>query len=143
MIKQSRNMAHCVVPSGPPAQAMLPSSDEAPSQARAYVRDVLKHDDVPLSEDRLHTLLLIVSELTTNAYRYGSEPGDSMLVTVLTSLTHVRIEVHDTRRKRPHLQAETGERARGRGLQIVDALATRWDVDDRPFGKVVWAEVER
>lgn len=134
----------CAPPSGPPAQAMFPTGPEAAHQARAYVRELLTHDDVwKVSDDRLDDVLLIVSELVTNAYRYGTEPGDSLLVTVLTTTETVRVEVDDPRRRRPFLRNESGERARGRGLHIVDALASRWDVDDRPFGKKVWAEVAR
>jgi two-component sensor histidine kinase len=107
------------------------------------VRDVLSCNDQPLGDDQLYILLTLVSELTTNAYRYGSEPGDDMLVRVLPLLTGVRVEVHDTSRKRPHMRTESDERARGRGMHIVEALASRWGVDDRPFGKVVWAEVDR
>ncbi|WIC89744.1 histidine kinase [Streptomyces phage SoJo] len=144
MTEPRRELAPCCPPpSGPPAQAIFPACAEASGQARAYVRDVLAHDDVPLVEDKRDDVLLIVAELVTNAYRYGTEPDDSLLVAVLTTPERVRVEVHDPRRRRPHLRNESGERARGRGLHIVDALAARWDVDDRPFGKAVWAEVDR
>ncbi|MFE5395752.1 ATP-binding protein [Streptomyces sp. NPDC056568] len=133
----------CVPPGGPPVQAVFPAGPEVAGQARAYVREVLEDDDQALDADRLDDVLLIVSELVTNAYRYGTEPDDSLLVVVLTTPERVRVEVHDPRRKRPYLRNESGERARGRGLHIVDNLAARWDVDDRPFGKAVWAEVER
>ncbi|MFJ1731457.1 ATP-binding protein [Streptomyces sp. NPDC088254] len=133
----------CAPPTGPPAQCVFESSIEAPRKARRYVREVMAKDDPPLDDDRLDALLLMVSEVTTNAYRYGTEPGDSMLVKVLPLLTHVRVEVHDTSRKRPEIRAESGERARGRGLHIIEAMAARWGVYDREFGKVVWLEVER
>ncbi|WP_328361352.1 ATP-binding protein [Streptomyces sp. NBC_00445] len=122
---------------------MFPASPQAPAQARAYVRDLLAHDETPLSDERLDEVLLVVSELVTNAYRYGTEPDDSLLVAVLTTSDRVRVEVHDPRRQRPRLRNESGERSRGRGLHIVDAIAARWDVDDRPCGKAVWAEVDR
>ncbi|MEU9306969.1 ATP-binding protein [Streptomyces sp. NPDC048256] len=138
------NAPCCAPPSGPPRQATFPRGPEAAHQARAYVRDLLTHDDAPkIADDLLDDVLLVVSELVTNAYRYGTEPGDFVLVTVLTTAEGVRIEVDDPRRRRPHLRNESDERARGRGLHIVDALAARWDVDDRPFGKKVWAEVAR
>ncbi|MEU0719036.1 ATP-binding protein [Streptomyces lavendulocolor] len=145
MIKQRQNAGACCAPppGGPPAQQTFPSSDETPGKVRRYVREILAHDDQPLGDAKLDALLLMVSELTTNAYRYGTEPGDSMLVKVLPLLTVVRVEVHDTRRKRPQIRDESGERARGRGLHIVEALASRWGVDDRPFGKAVWVELER
>ncbi|MFF4706687.1 ATP-binding protein [Streptomyces sp. NPDC001297] len=143
MTERRRQLAPCSPPSGPPAQALFPACAEAPAQARAYVIDVLAHDDEPLVEDKRDDVLLIVSELVTNAYRYGTEPDDSLLVAVLTTPERVRVEVHDPRRRRPHMRNESGERARGRGLHIVEALAARWDVDDRPMGKAVWAEVDR
>ncbi|QCX77683.1 Histidine kinase-, DNA gyrase B-, and HSP90-like ATPase [Streptomyces sp. YIM 121038] len=144
MIKQRRDPVPCyATPNGPPAQAMIPADDEAPARARAYVRDLLDHDDQPLSDDRRDEVVLIVSELVTNAYRYGTEPGDSLLVVVMTTSERVRIEVHDPSRRRPHMRTESGERSRGRGLHIVHALAARWDVVDRPLGKAVWAEVTR
>ncbi|MBT2427243.1 ATP-binding protein [Streptomyces sp. ISL-112] len=134
----------CTSPSGPPAQAVFPADPEAARHARRYVREVLAHDDERrMTDDRLDDVLLIVSELVTNAYRYGTEPGDAVVVTVLTTTETVRIEVDDPRRRRPHLRDESEERGRGRGLHIVDALAARWDVADRPFGKKVWAEVAR
>ncbi|MFI5993177.1 ATP-binding protein [Streptomyces sp. NPDC051362] len=119
------------------------ASPHAPSEARRYVREVLRHEDEPLAPQRVDDVLLVVSELVTNAYRYGTEPGDSLLVKVLTTHERVRVEVHDTRRKRPSLRNESGERARGRGLHIVDGLGARWGADDRPFGKAVWVELER
>ncbi|MFE1332095.1 ATP-binding protein [Streptomyces microflavus] len=144
MTEQRRGSPCGTSPSGPPAQARFPADAEAASDARRYVREVLAHDDERrMTDDQLDDVLLIVSELVTNAYRYGTEPGDFVLVTVLTTTESVRIEVDDPRRRRPHLRSESGERGRGRGLHIVDALAARWDVDDRPFGKKVWAEVAR
>ncbi|MFB7452855.1 ATP-binding protein [Streptomyces sp. NPDC056194] len=133
----------CAPPNGPPAQSVIPSSPEAPAQARRYVRDVLRADDTPVSDDQLADVLLVVSELVTNAYRYGTEPGDSVLVKVLSTDDRIRVEVHDPRRKRPYMRNESGERARGRGLHIVDELAARWGTDDREFGKAVWVEVTR
>jgi anti-sigma regulatory factor (Ser/Thr protein kinase) len=110
---------------------------------RAYVRDVLGHDEPALDPERLDDVLLVVSELVTNAVRYGTEPGDSLAVVVLTTAERVRVEVRDPVRRHPQMRNESGERARGRGLHIVDALAVRWDVDDRPMGKAVWAEMKR
>ncbi|WND36907.1 ATP-binding protein [Streptomyces sp. BB1-1-1] len=122
---------------------MFLSDPEAAARARAYVRELLRKEDPPLADDAIDDVCLIASELVTNAYRYGTEPGDSLLVVVLPTLEHVRVEVHDPVRRRPQLRTDSDERARGRGLHIVDALAARWDVDDRPLGKAVWAEVAR
>ncbi|MFE6764340.1 ATP-binding protein [Streptomyces sp. NPDC057689] len=135
----------CVPPTGPPAQALFVSDEEAAGHARRHVRAVLTHDDPPVADEPLDDVLVVVSELVTNAYRYGTKPGDSMTVVVLTTPERVRIEVHDTIRRRPTFRKGGNTRGgdRGRGLHIVDALSVRWDVDDRPNGKAVWAEVAR
>jgi two-component sensor histidine kinase len=119
------------------------SGPEAPGQARAYVREALRNGHPPIPPGPLDDVVLVVSELVTNAFRYGTEPGDSLRVTVTLPPGTVRVEVSDTVRRHPHLRNESGERARGRGLHIVEVLALRWDVDERPFGKTVWAEVAR
>ncbi|MEW2297303.1 ATP-binding protein [Streptomyces sp. NPDC006743] len=133
----------CEPPPGTPAQAMFPTGPEAAHAARAYVRELLADDDLKLADDRLDDVLLIVSELVTNAHVHGTDPGDSLLVTVLTTAETVRVEVDDPCRRRPQLRDVSAEQTGGRGLHIVDALAARWDVNDRPFGKKVWAEVTR
>jgi hypothetical protein len=53
----------------------------------------------------------------------------------------VRVEVRDAAAGPPRLQPHDPLRIRGRGLQLVDALATRWGWTGDPPGKVVWAEV--
>lgn len=134
----------CAASTSPPAaQAKFATGPETPRQARAFVRELLGEADPPLDDDRADDVDLVVSELVTNAVRYGTEPGDSLLVVVLLDLAHVRVEVHDPVRRRPRRRDAASVGVRGRGLYIVDALTARWGVLDRPFGKVVWAQVPR
>ncbi len=133
--------ACCHPPSEVPRQTVIPSSPEAPAAARRFVSEVLAQHTPNLTESTVDDVRLITSEMVTNAYRYGTEPGDSVLVVIVPAIERVRVEVHDPRRKRPEYKPESVTRARGRGLFILDALAKRWGVDDRPFGKIVWAEV--
>ncbi|MEH0470896.1 ATP-binding protein [Streptomyces sp. B21-097] len=133
---------------GPPPEKMsrqirLTAEPQAPSRARTYARRVLTEVAPPLGAEQVDDVCLIVSELVTNAYRYGSEPGDLVLVAVEAGPNQVRVEVHDPRRRPPQVRTESDERARGRGLHIVEALSLRWGVDSRPFGKIVWVEVAR
>ncbi|WP_171162019.1 ATP-binding protein [Streptomyces sp. I05A-00742] len=125
---------------GPPPHLTLAATEQAPALARAYARDVVKYTVTDPDAEYLFTVALVVSELVTNSVRYGSEPGDRLRVVVDTTDARTRIQVHDTVRREPRLRPESDERCRGRGLYIVDALAT-WGIADRPFGKVVWAEV--
>ncbi|WP_372459272.1 ATP-binding protein [Streptomyces huiliensis] len=120
----------------------MESSGRAPSTARAYARKVVENAVAGTDPDYVFTVALVVTELVTNAVRYGTEPGDSLLVVLDADDVRARVEVHDTVRRVPRLKPESGERARGRGLRIVDALAT-WGTGERPLGKYVWAEVRR
>jgi hypothetical protein len=42
---------------------------------------------------------------------------------------------------RPVVQELSGDRPRGRGMQLVAAIADCWGVEDRDGGKVVWLEL--
>ncbi|MER5783726.1 ATP-binding protein [Streptomyces mobaraensis] len=127
---------------GPPPQLILPSTTEAPAAARSHAREVIENAVADPDPEYLFTVTLVVSELVTNSVRYGTEPGDSLRVVLDADETRTRVEVHDTVRREPRLKPESDERGRGRGLHIVDALAT-WGTGERPMGKYVWAEVRR
>ncbi|MFE3829685.1 ATP-binding protein [Streptomyces sp. NPDC059092] len=130
-------------PAGPPSQLTLVSAPESVRAARAYVREFFAYHLPGVAEEHADNVQLVVSELVTNAVRYGTEPGDSVLVVLAVMDTCVRIEVRDPVRRRPCFRAASDERGRGRGLFIVEAPAECWGVADRPFGKAVWAEVSR
>lgn len=104
--------------------------------ARQFTRDTLRAWVVTERHDEM---LLCVSELATNALRYGVPPGRGYLLRLFGfEDATIRIEVHDggpgvTRiRDRPH----------GQGLTLVTALADEWGVLARTPGKVVWCEFQ-
>ncbi|AQT76710.1 MULTISPECIES: ATP-binding protein [unclassified Streptomyces] len=83
------------------------------------------------------SLLLCVSELATNALRYGVPPGRGYLLRLFGfEDATVRAEVHDGG---PGLSRIAG-RPHGRGLAHVEALADDWGVVGRAPGKIVWCE---
>jgi anti-sigma regulatory factor (Ser/Thr protein kinase) len=87
--------------------------------------------------------LLLSSELVTNALRYGN--GGSISLTVRRTPDTVRVEVQDANPAAPQLSRNldgTGER--GRGLHLIDSLATRWGhtPSANPAGKTVWFELD-
>ncbi|MFD5057444.1 ATP-binding protein [Streptomyces sp. NPDC058394] len=127
-------------PLGPPPQAIFAGESESASFARAYVREAVSWQAPGLAAERVDDVVLVASELVTNSIRYGTEPGDSLRVVVDAEPGRVRIEVHDPVRRQPYVPFDPGERQRGRGMWIVDALAT-WGVDEQPLGKSVWAEL--
>ncbi|MDT0432967.1 ATP-binding protein [Streptomyces salyersiae] len=131
---------HCGPPAVPP-QLICSAHAESVRPARRYVREAVAYQAPDTPADALDTLELLASELVTNAYRYGSEPGDSLRVVVDAEQGRALVEVHDTRRKRPRVQPSSGERGRGRGLHLVELLAARWGTAERPMGKIVWVVV--
>ncbi|ASY34438.1 MULTISPECIES: ATP-binding protein [Streptomyces] len=123
---------------------VLPGEPQAARLAREHVRREAQLLDPGATDTHLDDVVLVTSELVTNAIRYGTEPGDFFAVTVRAGEAGTRVEVRDPVRRRPRRRAESEERQRGRGLFLLDALCPgRWGAYDTPFGKAVWAEVVR
>ncbi|GAA2749371.1 hypothetical protein GCM10010440_53430 [Kitasatospora cinereorecta] len=83
---------------------------------------------------------LVVSELVTNAIRYG-RGAVSMTLAINQSTLH--ISVADYGHGVPQLRTAGEEDSNGRGLAIVQALCARWAVTTRLSGKTVncWLDV--
>lgn len=81
---------------------------------------------------------LVVNELVANAVEHAKT---TVTLTVTLDRTGLRIAVGDRSPLPPVLRPHDPGAARGRGLQLVDALAEEWAVVDRGEGKVVWAQV--
>lgn len=113
------------------------ASLRAPADAREYVRSSLERLVAgPVSDDVCHDAQLIVSELVTNAVRAGTE----VVVVVLQVQDHrLRIEVGDDAGGVPTLRRRDPDAGSGRGLPLIEALATDWGVEARSAGKTVWA----
>ncbi|MBT2480575.1 ATP-binding protein [Streptomyces sp. ISL-94] len=128
-------------PAGSPPQLVLASSPESVHAARTWARECVTYKVPDTPREHLDDVALVVSELVTNAIRYGTEPGDSVRVVIDAAPGRTRVEVHDPCRRHPRRKPESTERQRGRGLFILEALATAWSVDHRPLGKAVLAEL--
>ncbi|MEU9346164.1 SpoIIE family protein phosphatase [Streptomyces sp. NPDC048278] len=84
------------------------------------------------------TAELVVSELVTNAIRYGAHPIGLRLIHDTTTLI---CEVSDTSHTAPHLRrAKTWDEG-GRGLLLVAQLTERWGTRHTAEGKTIWAEL--
>lgn len=114
-------------------------------RARRWARSRLDKsgmaDDEPLAE----TLILLISELVTNAVvhtgcpavlrmLFGAGAGESGTV---------RVEVADVSACPPRPRHAHGEDTNGRGLELVDGLADRWGWRREGAGKSIWCEVDR
>ncbi|MFF8289518.1 SpoIIE family protein phosphatase [Streptomyces sp. NPDC016309] len=79
---------------------------------------------------------LILSELITNAIRYG---GDPISVRLLRGRSLI-CEVFDGSSTSPHLRRAKTTDEGGRGLFLVARYAERWGTRYTPEGKVIWTE---
>jgi anti-sigma regulatory factor (Ser/Thr protein kinase) len=106
------------------------------SAARRFVRERLPQ----LPDDLVDTLLLMTSELVTNAVIHARTPIE---LGVTVSRDNVLVTVHDQDLARP-AQLPATDRDGGRGLDLVDALSERFAVDRHDGdGKTVWFRVPR
>ncbi|MET7382883.1 ATP-binding protein [Streptomyces sp. NPDC005526] len=121
-----------------------PAVDASVPQARHAVRDLLLRQGVPVSDDLVHGLLLIVSELVTNAVRHAALLSPMLAVEVAVGAEWVRVSVEDNHPYRPTaLEADHG-RTGGRGLLLVREIAREaggvCDMEHTTSGgKVIWA----
>jgi len=83
-------------------------------------------------------LKLAASELATNAVRHA-EPTT---VTVRYFAQGVRIEVDDASPESPTMRTSAPNEVGGRGLRVVETVASHWGVETRPVGKRVWCEID-
>ncbi|MEU9942708.1 SpoIIE family protein phosphatase [Streptomyces lavendulae] len=79
---------------------------------------------------------LLLSELVTNAVRYGSAPIRVRLILDRTLIC----EVHDASNSAPRMRHAASTDEGGRGLFLVAQLAQAWGTRYTTGGKVIWAE---
>lgn len=117
----------------------LASDARAAGQARRKVRQVLTGWQLPSLVDNV---VLAVSELVTNAVRYGRPP---LFLVLRRDDTRVRLDVHDADPTEPTRQrpAAGPDAESGRGLDIVAALAVSVGCEQVPGdGKIIYASFE-
>lgn len=118
------------------AQLSLAAETSSAGTARRFVTRTLSEWSCPADED---VALLLVSELVTNAILYAR--SESELVVRWTGGV-LRIEVHDESPTAATPKHYGDDAATGRGLQLVEALASAWGSDDTEAGKSVWFELQ-
>ncbi|MPY50473.1 ATP-binding SpoIIE family protein phosphatase, partial [Streptomyces acidicola] len=83
------------------------------------------------------TTELIISELVTNAIRYGTQP---IRLRLLHDRNRLICEVADGSSTSPHLRRAKASDEGGRGLFLVAQFAQRWGTRHTCRGKVIWTE---
>ncbi|MET8772177.1 SpoIIE family protein phosphatase [Streptomyces sp. NPDC004658] len=123
---------------GLPAESVgdwtLPREPRSVGRAREYARGQLLSWEL---EPLVDTTELLVSELVTNALRYGE--GDIRL-RLLLDRTLV-CEVWDSGLVQPRRRRARDTDEGGRGLQLVGLLSAAWGSRRTPRGKTVWFEL--
>jgi anti-sigma regulatory factor (Ser/Thr protein kinase) len=122
----------------------LPALPTAVREARRHARELaLKFG---LSE-LVESIELAVSEIVTNAIRATSHLDASSLtnpvvrLSLASDLHCMMIRVWDASNQLPVRQDASPDDESGRGLMLVDFLASEWGAYYRETGKVVWAIV--
>ncbi|MGQ4413680.1 ATP-binding protein [Streptomyces sp. SAS_269] len=134
-------------------------------RARRWARSRLSGLGIGADEPLAETLVLLVSELVTNAVVHTGRPavlrlslpgrtpgtaadtaadaaGPAGATGPVASAT-VRLEVTDTSSRAPVPRCAGGDATGGRGLALVDCLADRWGWHSEGSGKSIWCELDR
>ena len=118
----------------------LPATPLAASIARTTLKRTIPP---PTLKDEGGDAMLVLSEVITNAVKYGAEAGEPIHLVIESDDLKLWISVQqplpsfDTELADPRLEGDVG----GFGLHIVDALADRWGTDPGPPGRV-WFEFD-
>lgn len=141
------------------------------SRARSWARSRLAGSGVGADEPLAETLILLISELVTNAVVHTGCPAVLRMLFPVRGgagdtaacgggggaasggggaarcsggcVGTVRVEVTDASARAPQQRCAGEDATSGRGLELVDGLADRWGWQPEGNGKRVWCEVDR
>lgn len=117
------------------AEADFPADLASAAAARRFASQVLRSWGCDKLVDTAQPL---ISELVVNAVLHADSD-----VTIRLQLDHgaLRVEVGDDSAALPEVQPLDPAAVTGRGLLIVDSVASTWGVQRTDPGKVVWFEL--
>jgi anti-sigma regulatory factor (Ser/Thr protein kinase) len=113
------------------AEKTLTADQRAPSTARATVRAACASYHPDLVDDAV----LLVSEVVTNAVKYGKAP---VRLCIDCGPSGIVVAVEDGNPALPRARRTDHRRHSGRGLVLLQRLATDWGVRLTDRGKQVW-----
>jgi len=117
------------------ATARFLADPRSAGHARRFAAAALDGWDLAVLRE---SVVLLVSELVSNAVLHADTP---VAVRLVESGPRLRVEVSDGSPASPRMRHFSLDSATGRGLQLVDSLASDWGVEPRDEGKRVWFEV--
>jgi anti-sigma regulatory factor (Ser/Thr protein kinase) len=118
------------------ASRSIEADVNAAARARAFATATLH--DWSLPEPVARDVLLVTSELVSNAVKYGRPPIELRL---RHDRRHLLIEVEDRATAIPRKLRPSPLQEHGRGLQLVARVTDRWGTRPTPAGKVVWCSL--
>jgi anti-sigma regulatory factor (Ser/Thr protein kinase) len=122
-----------------PPPLALPFSLSAPKLARQHLRNWAAH----LPDTAMDDALLLTSELVANAVRHGAP---DIALQVSFDPPHITVAVIDGGHETPVIPTRPipASSLNGRGLHLVDTVATRWGVSREHADRTcVWFQLER
>ncbi len=121
-------------------ELQLPQTTDSVRRARRTIAAFLDPSDVPGTV--VDDLLLLVSELVTNAVVHAGSPA---VVRLDADVERIKVAVADREPAKALGQAVEPDplSSSGRGVLLVDRLAARWGVEPHCEGKTVWFELPR
>lgn len=117
------------------ATLRLDSTDveTTPRRARAFVAERCR--GWGCDDEAVDVIVLLTSELVANAARHAPPP---LTLTVSAGQAAVRVAVADSNPMLPEPKRPDLDRVDGRGLWLVELLATAWGYHRTDAGKLVW-----
>jgi anti-sigma regulatory factor (Ser/Thr protein kinase) len=106
------------------------------ASTRAIVASALASTPGPIVD----VAVLLTDELATNAFVHG---GGEYTVALDLDEVRLRVEVTDRCPDLPIVYEPSIDREYGRGMAMVNALATAWGAEQIANGKTVWFELRR
>ena len=105
-----------------------------PARIRRTLRAAFAQWELP--GDAAEDALMVVEELVANVVDHARTP---FRLTVDHDGPFLRITVRDGCTGAPQVRPFSARADRGRGLQMIEALTSRWGCDRTAAGKTVWA----
>jgi anti-sigma regulatory factor (Ser/Thr protein kinase) len=114
----------------------LPSTPSSAAQARRFVESVCSTSNL---DHLAYTATMLVTELVANAVLHTGTP---IVVVVRPDVDHIRVEVHDGSPQLPVRKHYSTMSGTGRGLLLVERMASGWGASLTAGGKIVWFELD-
>jgi serine/threonine-protein kinase RsbW len=116
----------------------VPSQPSSAAVVRRCIADDLGDSGLP--EDLLCDVVLVATELLSNALRHAASlPENDLVICWSVDGKSVRLKVTDGGgRHSPHIRYPGPRDTTGRGLSIINSLAAEWGVEEHNESTSVW-----